>query len=353
MHLKISFLAAVRSWNAPRKFVRCPLAMAVFAFVFAANSYLESSVSAQQVEGTSTQSNQKSGDDSPMEKIAAIVGNQPIYISEVERELARIGGANKAPEATKKVLRAATLERLVSRELIRIYFREKKFLPNDVQMKVKMDLLVGELKRNNTTLDEYLVKESMTKKQLYDSMQWKEGWRKYLDNYLTDENFERFFARNAADFDGRKIKVSQILLKAKSDKEKAEMEAKLLELKKSIEAGTTSFAEAAKANSQSESGKTGGGLGWIERKYPMPKYFNEVAFKLKQGQISAPVRSPLGVHLIRCDEIQKGGKTWQDCKAELSKSIGVFLFDWTANRQRPNSKVKYMPGVDHLNRSKN
>jgi len=38
----------------------------------------------------------------------------------------------------------------------------------------------------------------------------------------------------------------------------------------------------------------------------MDEAFSRAAFALQTGQISPPVRSPFGVHLIRCEAIKPG-----------------------------------------------
>ena len=187
-----------------------------------------------------------------------------------------------------------------------------------------------------------------------------------MDTYLTDENFENYFKRNARDFDGTKLKVSQILIAAplKLDGtespsalvEKKNARQKLVEqqvsrleqLRKQVANDSAAFAKLAKEISDAESAADGGMIGWIERRKPMPQFFNDAAFGLKKGEVSQPIVSPLGVHLIRCDDVKPGRKTWKDVRTELRKSISNYLFDWASNRQREKVKIKFMPGVVHF-----
>ncbi len=57
------------------------------------------------------------------------------------------------------------------------------------------------------------------------------------------------------------------------------------------------FAELAKQSSTCPSGKAGGDLGFFGRGQ-MVREFEEAAFSMKKGQVSAPVRTPFGYHII-------------------------------------------------------
>ena len=57
------------------------------------------------------------------------------------------------------------------------------------------------------------------------------------------------------------------------------------------------FMKAAKEYSKCPSGKSGGILGWFSRG-DMVKPFEEAAFNLENGQVSEPVKTQFGWHLI-------------------------------------------------------
>jgi peptidyl-prolyl cis-trans isomerase C len=62
------------------------------------------------------------------------------------------------------------------------------------------------------------------------------------------------------------------------------------------------FAEQAKANSEDPGTKDeGGDLGFFGRGQMVPQ-FEEAAFKLKKGEISAPIQSQFGWHIIKVDD---------------------------------------------------
>ena len=75
-----------------------------------------------------------------------------------------------------------------------------------------------------------------------------------------------------------------------------EAKAVLAELKKGAE-----FAELAKTKSKDPGASDGGDLGWFTKDQMVPE-FSEVAFKLDKGQLSDPVKSQFGWHVIKVEE---------------------------------------------------
>ena len=106
------------------------------------------------------------------------------------------------------------------------------------------------------------------------------------------------------------------------------------QIREQIVSGKITFAEAAKQFSQSPTAQQGGDLGWIERREPMSEEFSAAAFQLKKGEVSFPVRSPFGFHLITCLDMKAGDKNWQQAGEPLRKAITAYLFQWTAQQQR-------------------
>lgn len=73
-------------------------------------------------------------------------------------------------------------------------------------------------------------------------------------------------------------------------------EAKCLELKASIEAGTD-FAQAAREFSECPSGARGGDLGNFGRGQMVPE-FDQVVFSAPLNQVQGPVKTQFGYHLL-------------------------------------------------------
>ena len=99
--------------------------------------------------------------------------------------------------------------------------------------------------------------------------------------------------------------------KAPSEGDRAEVRALALDIKREIESGQMSFAEAATIYSADASKDNGGDLGTFDRAR-MVAPFTAVAFALPPGQISDPVETPFGYHLIEVlEQIREGGELTQ------------------------------------------
>ena len=92
--------------------------------------------------------------------------------------------------------------------------------------------------------------------------------------------------------------VRHILLLNDPKRTTAQAVAQLAEFKRRVQAGTADFAGLARDNSQDASAKAGGDLGWSRPGQFVPE-FEEAMDRLAPGQISDPVVSRFGVHLIQ------------------------------------------------------
>ena len=83
------------------------------------------------------------------------------------------------------------------------------------------------------------------------------------------------------------VKASHILVKTEEEALNLKAEIKTLE----------DFAKAAQKHSLCPSGQTGGDLGFFGRG-KMVREFEEAAFSMEVGEISAPVKTQFGYHLL-------------------------------------------------------
>jgi peptidyl-prolyl cis-trans isomerase D len=123
------------------------------------------------------------------------------------------------------------------------------------------------------------------------------------DPAVTDAEVRAYYDADRDRFrrtEGARLKVAYIPLTiTEADRQATVQRAR--ELKAEIAAGTD-FAEVARVNSDDESNKEqGGDLGTFTRGQMVPA-FDSVAFSLPVGQVSEPVITQFGVHLVRVDE---------------------------------------------------
>lgn len=145
-----------------------------------------------------------------------------------------------------------------------------------------------------------------------------------VDAYLEKkENVERtkaLFAQRKPSLNIKpSVKARQILLKYEG-----KTEAKVLEQAKKLAKSLSTSNFSAKAKELSEDPLTkdqGGSMGWFERGSKI-KSLEDAAFALKPGQVSAPVKTSLGFHIILVED-QKPGKeaTFDEHKNKLAKEL--------------------------------
>ncbi|MGC8659085.1 MAG: SurA N-terminal domain-containing protein, partial [Desulfomonilaceae bacterium] len=152
------------------------------------------------------------------------------------------------------------------------------------------------------------------------------SWNDLLkDSSVTDQDAESFYKLNPKQFIvPEKVRISQILLKVPenaSDKEKEIIRQKALKLQQDLKSGSN-FQQLAKSNSQDPTtASKGGDLGWIVRGSMDPKIEDE-AFKLNKGEISNPILTDKGYHLILVqDREEESEKPFSEVKDEIIQTL--------------------------------
>ncbi|MDC8015374.1 SurA N-terminal domain-containing protein [Tahibacter soli] len=117
--------------------------------------------------------------------------------------------------------------------------------------------------------------------------------------------------------------ASHILVQAKGSDADAQKKAlaKAQELAAQIKGGKA-FADVAKQNSEDLGSKAqGGDLGWLEKGVTDPA-FEQVLFSLKKGDISDPILSGEGYHLVELRDVrEQKEKSFDEVKEELGKDL--------------------------------
>jgi peptidylprolyl isomerase/peptidyl-prolyl cis-trans isomerase C len=103
--------------------------------------------------------------------------------------------------------------------------------------------------------------------------------------------------------EARQLRHILITFNNHQEKSKASQQ---LEILRSTLKNSEQFAAAALRHSQCPSAMEGGKLGTVKRQQLYPELEAD-AFLLAEGEISAVLESPIGLHIVRCDEILPSG----------------------------------------------
>ena len=254
-----------------------------------------------------------------LDKVVAVVDEDVVLESEVQRRLATIynqikqSGTQPPPQ---DILVQQVLERLISERLqlnmgynagIRITDTEL----NDAMARIAtgnqltMEQYIEQIHASGSTLAN--VRDEIRDEMILMRVQQGQVMRRIrisnqeLDNFLNSEE-GRFMT-------SPDVNVGHILLPVPSGKSSDEVNA-ILERAQSLlsEAQNgTDFRQLAIANSADQTALQGGDLGW-RKMAQLPGVFIEAVEKLDIGQISDPIRSDAGYHLIKLYERRGGGE---------------------------------------------
>lgn len=125
------------------------------------------------------------------------------------------------------------------------------------------------------------------------------------DVTVSEESIEEYYNNNKKQFQvDRQIEASQILIKTNNKEESAAKE-KINSIKEKINNGEN-FADMAKEHSEGPYSDKGGSLGFIT-KGQISEEFDKVAFNLSKGEVSSPVKTKYGYHLIKVHDKKEAG----------------------------------------------
>lgn len=141
---------------------------------------------------------------------------------------------------------------------------------------------------------------------------------------VTEEEMKGYFAENKANFDEKEqVKASHILV---------EDEATAQKVKKELDSGKDFAALAKEYSTDASNADKGGDLGYFG-KGEMAKEFEDAAFAMKVGEVSAPVKTDFGYHIIKVAD-KKAAKpaAFEDHMEEIKAS----LYDQKIQVEYPN-----------------
>ena len=283
--------------------------------------------------------------------VAATVGDDPIEVVEAQQMMDLIFRNKKPTGDMLPMAQAQVLEEIVNRRLVLAYTHREGDAPSAAELAKAKKQFQIRLAAQGRKVSDVLKAESITPADLERQVLWWLVWDRYLAKYRTPQRRETWFQNHHGDLDGTELVVSHILLRPAAGTGQKEIEALEKEaesIRAKITSGKLDFVAAAEKYSAGPSSKQGGRLGKIGRHGPMDESFSHAAFELKAGQISPPVRSPFGVHLIRCDEVVPGTKKLSDLTGPIDEALAKELLEKIAQLERPQTAVKYTSAWPHF-----
>ena len=276
--------------------------------------------------------------------VAATVNGQPISVGEVQQALETALRGQKPAADSLPQLQAEVLAQLIDRKLVEQALEKEaiRAAPEEV------DAAIARLKRQP---GQQLTLKGFTETQLRDQVAWQLTWEKYAAKHLTDDRLKAQFDQRRKLYDGSLVRAAHILLRPSRGGDPTEIAALVRQagrLRDSIVGGKLSFEAAAEKYSAGPSRRAGGDIGFIPRRGLMVDNFADAAFAVEKGQISQPVFTTYGVHLIQVTEVKPGNVAWTEVRDELRGPATQSLFRELAAQHREKAQVRFTGLLPHF-----
>ena len=295
--------------------------------------------------------------DVPADAIA-VVGDREIPKSEYDRLLAQAQTTYEArkqefPEAGTPEyaqLRNALVKSLVEQAQFEIAAEEMGITVSDEELDKRLDELKqqffdGDEEAYQAELEKQGLTEEQVLKDLRSRMLSEKIFEKVTsDVQVSDADVQAYYDENKSQFEqpaSREVRHILVKTKAKAD-----------QIHQQLENGAD-FAKLAKQYSQDPSSKASGGK-FTAQKGATVAPFDEVAFTLKTGELSEPVKTQFGWHIIEAvgPVVEAATQELADVKAQISSTLldkkkNTSINEWMQELDdRFAGQVAYAPGFE-------
>lgn len=302
------------------------------------------------------------------EGVAATVNGQPIKWKMIIRGLKQVDPA-KWKEAQPELLNF-----LIDNLLIEQYLTQVGIVVEKTEVEKKVAQMKEEAEKNKQDLAKVLANLELSEAELREHITADIRWDKFAASKATDASLKEMFDANKEMFDGSMVRARHILIPyaAKDEKSVEAAVASITTIKKAIEAQVQTgvaklpensdalakekarnqlldeaFAAQAREKSSCPSKNEGGDVKWFQRAGLMVEPFAKAAFTLKPFQMSEPVKTQFGVHVILLTDRRPGKEVkLEDVKDDVKEIYCERLRENLATQVRAKSKVVFTPSAD-------
>jgi foldase protein PrsA len=256
----------------------------------------------------------------------------------------------KSPEFDKQRtdIQKTVIDQLVAMRIVMQEARKRNLLATDKEIEDQLATIKqrfptesdfsSALARNGFTLATLrdAIRVSLTQKRLADAV---------AQSQVSDDEVRAQFDKNRAQYNKpAQIKVSHILFRISDKSQEAVAQAKVKIVQSKLADGAK-FEDLAKQYSDDPgSAQRGGDLGYVSRG-SLVKEFEDVAWSLKPGAVSGPVRTQYGLHIIKVYDV-KGAQTADfdkvktEIRDQLLQSKREKAFEGWLDEQRKVAKIE-------------
>ena len=161
---------------------------------------------------------------------------------------------------------------------------------------------------------------------------------------------QKFFEEHKEQFDGTTRRASHVLLRPSSptnDDTGKQLVEQAKSIREKVVAGELSFEDAASKYSFGPSRHRGGDVGFIPRSGVMAPRFTETVYSLKPDEISEPVATPFGIHLIKVTGVKPGDKTYDEVRTAVQQAHSQQVLKDLVDELQAKANIEFMGNYPH------
>lgn len=244
-----------------------------------------------------------------VDEIIAKVDNNIILKSELERTFLDAVANGAKPENLKCYILSSMVREKLMVAMAEIDSVEVSEIEVDMNLNRRIEYILSQYNGSEEMIMEYYGKTMEDiRSELRDQVKEQmivERMQQHIteDIVITPSETRKFFRKIPSDslpYYDMEVEVGQIVRIVEAGKERSEeVYNKLVDLRKRAVNGED-FGQLAKDFSEGPSGPNGGDLGWVKRGSMVPEFEAE-ALQLRPGEISMPVKTQFGYHLIKLE----------------------------------------------------
>ncbi|MBA2660816.1 MAG: peptidylprolyl isomerase [Bradymonadaceae bacterium] len=266
----------------------------------------------------------------------ATVNGAPVSADEFNVEVDRLVASGQFPPQLLTHVAPQIVERLVDQKLIDGAISQTNIVVSDQDVDAKLEEVradfaqaAQEMDGDARTLDDMVTELGISQQELRDSIRQSIAIERLLIaggmKVPTETQVREFYDQNQEMFQRpEQIRARHILVRVEADADEAAWEqarTRAQAIHQQVTQPGANFEEIARTSSEGPSAPQGGDLGLFPRGR-MVAEFEEVAFGLQDGQISEPVRTQFGWHIIQVVEHQAPGTVAFDTiQEQLSREL--------------------------------
>jgi parvulin-like peptidyl-prolyl isomerase len=242
-------------------------------------------------------------------RIVAIVNDEVITELDVRADmnvLLQRQDVAPADEAEAEELQQAVLQRLIEERLI---IQEAKRLAlsvgaEDVMQRLRMiQERLGSPKAYEQMLQDAGLNEEQLKQKLREQLLAQQAIDQEVRSkvWVSPTEIAKASSSSAAAVNpGTEALASHLLIRVTAQRSAEQALALAAKLREQL-VGGADFAELARRHSEDPHAEAGGSLGWVRQGHMLPE-LDEALFRLNPGEVSAPIQTSLGFHLLKVIE---------------------------------------------------